>query len=141
MLIGGRLKGGRRWRDENKNKLKALCLYLNTTWGILTILSNREETRGAWVGLKMSHWRLLPVLDICKLPKDKIRKLVKVFEKFGNKELKRIPEQYGVKGEIDKLRIELDLEFLKAIHVSIKENDLLSLYEEIGSSLKQWIGD
>lgn len=127
-------------RGETKNKLKALCTYINTSWGILSVLANREETEGAWIRLKMSQWRLLPVLDISELSKSKINKLAKLFDKFSNKELKRIPEQYGTRGEIDILRIQLDLEFLKALGISGKENDLIPLYEDIGSSLKQWIG-
>jgi hypothetical protein len=56
-----------RLKDENLNRMKAVCLWLNTTWGILTILASREETRGGFIRLKMSQWRLLPVLDIDSL--------------------------------------------------------------------------
>lgn len=128
-------------KDENENKLKALCLYINTTWGILTVLANRGETRGAWIQLKMNQWRLLPVLDISKLSEDKIEKLAGVFDKFKDKELERIPIQYGVDGKIDKLRVELDLAFLAVMNISVKEKDLRLLYKEIASALKQWIGN
>jgi len=127
-------------KNEDEDRLKALCLYLNTTWGILTILANREETEGAWVRLKMSHWRLLPVLDVDKMSSSKIRELAKIFDKFKNKSLQRIPLQYGVEGAIDKLRKEIDLAFLYAMDISIEEKKLLWLYKEISSSLRQWIG-
>ena len=44
-------------------------------------------------------------------------------------------------GKVDDLRIELDTAFLSAIGIEVKEDDLLLLYHEIGSSLRQWIGD
>ena len=31
-------------RTNNSKSLKSLCLWLNTTWGLMTILANREET-------------------------------------------------------------------------------------------------
>lgn len=127
-------------KDENENKLKTLCLYLNTTWGILTILANRTETEGAWMQLKMNQWRLLPILDINKLSEAKIEKLADIFDKFKDKELQRIPMQYGTDGEIDKLRLELDMNFLMIMGISAGEKDLLPLYKEIASALKQWIG-
>lgn len=129
-----------RLKSEKENRLKALCLWFNTTWGILTVLSSREETHGGFIRLKMSQWRLLPVLDIDRLSEDKIKALAAVFDKFKNKELARIPDQYGLHGEFDKLRIELDCAFLDAIGIHAKESALTSLYSDIGASLGQWMG-
>jgi hypothetical protein len=64
-----------------------------------------------------------------------------VFDKFQDKQLSRIPEQYGANGKVDDLRIELDTAFLRAIGIDVNVDDLLLLYNEIGSALKQWIGD
>ncbi len=36
---------------SNIKRLKALCVWLNSTWGIMTILACRQETRGAWIRL------------------------------------------------------------------------------------------
>ena len=128
-------------RNEDEDKLKALCLWLNTTWGILTILANRQETRGAWIRLKMSQWRLLPVLDVNKLSENKLKSLANVYDKFKNTHFMRIPEQYDLeKSKIDESRKEMDLAFLKAMGISVNENDLLALYKDISSSMNQWIG-
>jgi len=43
-----------RLKNETEQRLKALCLWLNTTWGILTILGSREETHGGFARIKMS---------------------------------------------------------------------------------------
>ena len=130
-----------RLKNESQERLKALCLWFSTTGGILTVLASREETRGAFVGLKQSQWRLLPVLNIDKLMKKQITSLAAVFDKFQDKQLSRIPEQFGSSGKVDDLRIELDTAFLSAIGIDVKVDDLLLLYHEIGSSLRQWIGD
>jgi len=130
-----------RLKNETPEKLKALCVWLNTTWGILTVLASREETHGGFIQLKMSQWKLLPVLNVNTLPRGKLRALASIFEKFRDAPFLRIPEQYGSTGKIDKLRLELDLSFLNIMGMEIEETDLLSLYEEIGQSLVQWIGN
>ncbi|MCD6387406.1 MAG: hypothetical protein J7L30_03695, partial [Methanophagales archaeon] len=99
-------------------------------------LANRQETRGAWITLKMTQWKLLPVLDITKLEEDKLKRLAKVFDEFKDKDLGRIPEQFVNYN----LRLELDKAFLKAVGAEVDEDALTDLYEEIRSSMEQWIG-
>jgi type I restriction-modification system DNA methylase subunit len=127
-------------KNESQNKLKALCLWLNTTWGILTVLSNRQETEGAWTSLVMGHWKTLPVLDVDEISKECLEKLAQVFDSFKKIELGRIPHQYNVEKGSYVLRRDLDNAFLKALGINVKEEDLTSLYQEIHSSLEQWIG-
>jgi hypothetical protein len=129
-----------RLKKENQNRLKSICLWLNTTWGILTILGSREETHGGFISLNQSHWRLLPVLDIDSLSQSKVKALAAVFDEFKDKEPARIPDQYGLHGEFDKIRIDLDLAFLKALGIEAKEKNLSSLYHEIAGALGQWMG-
>jgi len=69
---------------------KAFVLWLNTTWGMLTVLLSREETRGRWTRLKMGQWRLLKVLDVSALSLDMLKMLAKVFDAYANKVLRRI---------------------------------------------------
>jgi hypothetical protein len=71
---------------ESQTKYKALCAWLNSTFGILLISANRQETRGAWISLKMSHWNLQNVLDVTNLTRDTEKKLSSVFDKYCNKE-------------------------------------------------------
>jgi len=129
-----------RLKDENEVRLKALCLWLNTTWGILTVLGSREETHGGFISLNQSHWRLLPVLDIDSLSQDKVKALAVTFDEFKNKEPARIPDQYGLQGEFDRIRIDLDLSFLNALGIEAEEENLTSLYHEIAAALGQWMG-
>ncbi len=127
-------------KEENEEKLKALCLWLNTTWGLLTILMNRQEVSGGWIQLKMAQWRLLPVLDVNKLSDNQLKELAKIYDKFENVKLRRLTEQYNVIEGIDQSRIEIDSAFLKALGIEIKNDKLISLYKDIYSSFEQWIG-
>lgn len=129
-----------RLKDESVERCKALSLWLNTTWGILAILSSRGETHGGFISLKMSQWKLLPVLDINSLAKDKVKALARVFDEYGDKRLSRIPVQYGSGGKIDKLRLNLDRSFLNVLGLEVEEEDLIGLYREISDSLIQWVG-
>ncbi len=127
-------------KEESIEKLKSLCLWLNTTWGMLSVLSSREETHGGFIRLKMSQWRLLPVLDIDGIGENKVNNCADLFDKFANCQLRRIPEQYGSRGKIDKNRLELDTDFLSIFGIQAKESDLMILYEGIAQSIVQWIG-
>ncbi len=122
---------------------KALVLWLNTTWGLLAVLTSRQETRGAWTSLKMGQWRLLPVLDIKALSADTLKRLASVFDEYGGKPLRRIPEQFKP-GNPDPVRLSIDVEFVKALKPDIDEGEvkkhLLELYKHIDVALKQWIG-
>jgi hypothetical protein len=126
-------------KEENNRKLKALCLWLNSTWGLLTILANREETAGGWIQLKMAQWKLLPVIDISKLSNDTLKKLETIFDRLQNAAFRRITEQYNPRN-IDRWRYEIDSSFLKALGLIVDRDNLISLYKEIYSSFKQWLG-
>ncbi len=128
-------------RNEDLDRLKALCIWVNSTWGILTILASREETHGGFISLNQSHWRLLPVLDIDALGQKKVKALSLIFDDYQSKDLGRIPEQFDIKGTGRQLRTQLDLAFLKVMEIEAKEEDLHSLYDDISSSLKQWLGE
>jgi hypothetical protein len=46
---------------------RLLVLWLNSTRGLLVLLAEREETRGAWVEWKTERMRNMKVFDIRKL--------------------------------------------------------------------------
>ncbi len=129
--------------DVREYAEKALVLWLNTTWGILTVLFNREETRGRWTRLKMSQWRLLKVLDVTALDLGTLNKLAEVFGVYASKEPRRIPEQFDPP-KPDTLRLGIDRDFIKVLIPSISsellEKKLRELYRHVHTSLTQWIG-
>ena len=121
---------------------KALVLWLNTTWGFLTVLFNREETRGRWTSLKMSQWRLLPVLDVTSLDHEILKRLAIIFDKYADKVPRRIPEQFNP-NKPDPIRLEIDKEFIKTFAPSIDDgiikHELRELYRRIHVALGLWM--
>ncbi len=126
--------------ENADNKLKALCLWLNTTWGILSILANRSETRGRWINLKMTHWKLQPVLDITRLDEEVTNKLACVFDKYCDKTLKRLPDQFNP-SNIDPIRKAIDQGLFDAMGVKVDEKELKDLYRLVYENLKIWVGE
>ena len=123
--------------NEEIELYKALCCWLNSTFGLLLILSNRSETRNAWIRLKLSHWRLQHVLDISKLGKEVIKSMSKIFDKYGNKVMFRLPHQYDPE-KIDPNRIALDKEILQLLGVNVTDNLLRELYRNVYDNFTQW---
>ncbi len=122
---------------------KVLVLWLNTTWGILSVLMNRAETRGRWTRLKVAHWMLLPVLDVCSLNKETLRRLAEVFDRYASNDPGRIPSQYDPE-KPSPVRLGIDVEFIKAYNPSINEDsikeELKNLYKHMDIALKSWVG-
>jgi hypothetical protein len=128
-----------RLRESKEEREKALCLWLNTTWGILTVLANRSETGGGWVQLKITHWKLMPVLDVAKLSDGLVSKLAGIFDRYCNEELRRLPEQFKP-NDIDPIRKKIDTEFLNALGIRFRAEELEKLYSMIYRNLKAWLG-
>jgi len=126
-------------KESKQEREKALCLWLNTTWGILTVLANRSETGGGWVQLKMTHWKLMPVLDVTGLSDRLVSKLAEIFDRYCNEELRRLPEQFRP-NDTDPIRKKIDMEFLDALGIRFREEELEKLYSMIYRNLKAWLG-
>jgi hypothetical protein len=126
--------------NEDIIKLKILCLWLNTSWGILSILANRTETEGGWISLNMTHWRLQPVLDVTRLDEEKIKELAEVFDKYSNKCLQRLPDQFKP-DNIDPIRKDIDENFLEVLNIGYDETKINELYKLIYQNLDKWINE
>jgi hypothetical protein len=70
-------------RSEQKNDEKALALWLNSSLGILLLLTYREETEGAWGKFKKPLLEQMPVLDPDQLPDVTRDELASVFDTIG----------------------------------------------------------
>ncbi|RJP75813.1 MAG: hypothetical protein C4524_11095 [Candidatus Zixiibacteriota bacterium] len=126
---------------ENINKYKALCLWLNTTWGIMSILANRQETHGGFISMKMTQWRMMSILDIHKLDQNKVDKLAEVFDNYKHHSLARIPQQYVADSYSLSERYRIDNEFLEVFGVTAEKEELLQLYNPLSQAIIQWVGD
>ena len=121
-----------------ENHFKVLILWLNTTWGILSILANRTETRGRWIELTITKWKLQPVLNVAQLDEETIGKLTRVFDQYCDKELRRLPDQFNP-SDVDPVRKSIDQGFLEAMGINVDEKELKDLYKLIYENLKVWI--
>ncbi len=117
---------------------KALCLWLNSTFGLLIILANRQETRGPWISLKISHWKLQKVLDIRKLDREVIKKLAGLFDKLCNKKMRRLPYQCDP-DDPDPIRLQIDEGILDALGIRVSDQELLDLYRSLYDAFRQWL--
>jgi len=113
--------------DLSKEQEKALVLWLNSVWGILTILSSMEVTRSAFTRLNISQWKLLPVLDVKSLETKKVECLASAFDAYAERELGPIRSQFE-----RRTRRDLDLAVLRCLAGKQPDSDELdTLYESV----------
>lgn len=91
---------------------KVLCLWLNSTLGILSFVLNRVETEGAWVKFKKPTLAAMPVLNVNKLTADQIKILVNAYDKLCDQPLKSLPEMAD-----DPVRAKIDGAIAKALNL------------------------
>jgi len=131
---------------RNENLEKVLVLWLNSIWGLLSILLYREETRGPFIELSIPQWKLLPVIDVNSLAPDTLNKLVSLFDALRERHFRRLPQQFSsTSSKVDPSRLILDLGILKALGIDENEeeikNALLKIYRRVEIFLRTWIGE
>ena len=70
---------------------KALAVWLNSSLGLLTILTQRTSTEGGWVAMKNADLEVLPVLDTRSLSSGQLRGLSDLFDDMAEAEFDRLP--------------------------------------------------
>ncbi len=73
--------------ENDENVEKALELWLNSTPGIISLLSCRVSTEGSWVQFKKPVLEQLLVLDVRKLLPEQIQQLVEIYNQAARTEL------------------------------------------------------
>jgi hypothetical protein len=76
----------------DKELEKALALWLNSTLGLLILLTHREETRGAWIDFKKPILADMPVLDVASLEATQTEALVKTYDTISTQLLLPFPQ-------------------------------------------------
>jgi hypothetical protein len=101
--------------NKTKNvsqKERALSLWLNSTLGMIMLLANREETRGAWVKFKKPVLAALPTLDLDSLSPEQLKQLSDAYDELAHRELQPFPEM-----ATDTVRAAIDKAIAKALHL------------------------
>ena len=70
---------------------KALAVWLNSSLGLLTILTQRTSTEGGWVAVKKADLEELPVLDTRRLSPAQLKRLSEFFDDMAEEEFERLP--------------------------------------------------
>ena len=78
-------------QTNNIKSDKAIALWLNSSLGILTMLTTRNTTEGAWVDIKKADLRDMPVLDVRAILGEQLQALADLFDELADEEFERLP--------------------------------------------------
>jgi len=109
---------------EDEETEKALAAWFNTTFGILSLLSVAEVTRGPWVGFKKENLKRAPVPDFNPKLKTELAAAVHTTTAFES-----LPEEFALAAKREGARRKLDEKVLQAFGISVEEDALTKLYE------------
>ena len=70
---------------------KALAVWLNSSLGLLTLMTVRNTTRGSWVQFKKADLQKVPVLDMRLLSPSQLQGLSDLFDETAAFEFERLP--------------------------------------------------
>lgn len=98
--------------EQNDDHEKSLTLWLNSTLGLLMLLSHREETQGAWVKFKKPTLSEMPVLDVKSLTSGQLASLSKAYDALGSQPLLPFPAMAN-----DPVREAIDAAFSAALNL------------------------
>lgn len=82
---------------------KALILWLNSSFSILTFFSHRVTTEGAFVQMKKPAWESMPVLDVRSLTQEQLTALVNAYDEAASQSLAPLAQL-----DSDPIRISID---------------------------------
>ncbi|MDO8750863.1 MAG: hypothetical protein Q7K03_06940 [Dehalococcoidia bacterium] len=101
--------GGRAWPSiqlQNEDQEKALATWGNTTLGLLMHWWHSNKQQSGRGSVPITAIRSLPILDVARLPSDRLKKAVEIFEDFKARPLRPFNEL-----AMDVVRRELDERF------------------------------
>jgi len=115
---------------------KVQALWLNTTPGLLHLLSLRQDSAGGFVQIKKEMLGNLLLLDIGRLEKSQKESLLRMADIISGKRLPRLTKQFEDAKKKQEIRYELDKSFLKLFGVDIEKDDIAwqkmkELYEQL----------
>jgi len=76
---------------DSRNFDKAIALWLNSSVGMLTLLSTRNTTEGAWVDIKKADLKEMPVLDVRAISQEQLHALANLFDELADEEFEPLP--------------------------------------------------
>jgi hypothetical protein len=92
---------------------KVLALWFNSTLGLLSIISSRVDTRGAWIELKKPTLEAIQVLDPRKLSDAALQLLCDVYDEVSKEQISALPDL-----QTDEVRAKIDRAIAKACGIN-----------------------
>jgi hypothetical protein len=111
-------------RNPTDTASKALVLWLNSTLGLITLLANRLETRGAWISFKKPMLEKLRVFDVASATSQSLADLAAAYDRVSSKDITPFPNMAA-----DPVRKEID----DAVSSALTLPDLSRLRTMLGS--------
>ena len=107
-------------RPHQPGIAKALCLYLNSTPGLLSVMGERDNRKPSYPSFSLDTLRSLPVPDFTALDDARLESLSDAFDELQHETLQSFPEMPNdpVRAQIDDAVIhalELDVEWVATI--------------------------
>ena len=111
---------------------KIQALWLNTTPGLIHLLSMRQDSAGGFVQLKKKSLGDLLLIDVPKLSVDIKSKLLNLFDEYANTPMGRILSQLKRASNRQGPRYEIDVEFLELFGANEQDIErLLGIYRDL----------
>ena len=84
---------------------KALAIWLNSTLGLVILLTHREDTEGAWVQFKKPLLARMPVLDVLSISNSQLDALAQGYDRLCQQDLRPFQNMNDdpVRSEIDQV--------------------------------------
>ena len=107
-------------RPHQPGIAKALCLYLNSTPGLLSVLGERDNRKPSYPSFSLDTLRSLPVPDFAALDESRLKFLSDAFDDLQHETLQSFPQMYDdpARAQIDDAVIHalgLDAEWVATI--------------------------
>jgi hypothetical protein len=117
-------------RNLDRDLVKALALYLNSTLALFQLLSLFVETEGAWVRFDKDVWAGVYVPGLESLPKDVLNEAVQIFNEVAKieKGLESLYSRYSSGSELQK---KIDRIALRMVGLKWSDEQLSELYKAI----------
>jgi hypothetical protein len=119
--------------DDLSAMSRIQSLWLNSTPGLINILSLRQDSKGAFVQLKKEYLPLIKILDLRRTDSEQKRKLLALFERLRKTKVPSIPIQLEQAKEHSGFRFQLDFGLLEVLAPNLD----LSLMDKVYDNLSK----
>jgi len=115
---------------------KIQALWLNTTPGVIHVLSLRQDSKGGFIQIKKASLQNLLLLDINGLSYEQRKRLLELVDKFSDTRMPRFKQRFEAASKRQDMRYELDKEFLDIFGINVEKDEemwqkLREIYEHL----------